>query len=157
MKRIFITGMSGTGKTSVIEALHSCGCAAIDTDYDGWRELSSLDGEPEWVLREDRLYELLSKPVTSPLFIAGCSSNQGKFYEFFDYKVLFSAPLEVMLARVARRTSNPYGKTDEERADICWNLKHIEPLLRKSADLEINSSTMSVSEIADYLLELASS
>jgi shikimate kinase len=147
--------MSGTGKTSVIEALRSRGLTALDTDYDDWCELSTLNGESEWLLREERLYDLLAKPLTSPLFIAGCCSNQGKFYPFFDCKILFSAPLEVMLDRVAQRTTNPYGKTEKERAEICRNFEHIQPLLRKSADLEIDSTAMSVSEITEFLAELA--
>ena len=156
MKRIFITGMSGTGKTSVIEALHSRGFTAIDTDYDDWCVLSTLNGESEWLLREDRLHELLSQPLNSPLFISGCRSNQGKFYKFFDHKILFSAPLEIILERVACRTSNPYGKNEKERAEICWNFEHIQPLLKKSVDLEINSAEKSVDEIAEFLTELAS-
>jgi shikimate kinase len=157
MKRIFITGMSGTGKTSVIEALRSRGFTAIDTDYDDWCELSTFNEGAGWLLREDRLYELLTIPLNSSLFISGCSSNQGKFYKFFDYKILFSAPLEVILDRVAQRTSNPYGKSEKERAEICWNFEHIQPLLKKSADFEIDSGAMSVSEITDFLTELASS
>ncbi len=157
MKRIFITGMSGTGKTSVIEALRARGFTAIDTDYDNWCEFSILNGESEWLLREDRLHELLSMPLHSSLFISGCCSNQGKFYKYFDYKILFSAPLEVIFNRVAHRTSNPYGNNEKERAEIRWNFEHIQPLLKESTDLEIDSAAMSVSEITEFLVELASS
>jgi shikimate kinase len=157
MKRIFITGMSGTGKTSVIEMLCSRGFTAIDTDYDGWCAPSDRNGETEWLLREDKLSDLLNRPSTSPLFVAGCRSNQSKFYKFFDCRVLLAAPLEIMLARVAERTSNPYGKTDQQRAEIRWNFEHIEPLLRQSTDLEIDSSKLSVCAIADHLSALVSS
>ena len=157
MKRIFITGMSGTGKTSVVEALRSRGFTAIDSDYDNWREFSTVNGESEWLLREDKMYELLATSSNAPLFIAGCSSNQGKFYPFFDYKILFSAPLEIMLDRVAQRTSNPYGKSETERNEIRWNFEHIQPLLKKSADLEIDSTAMNVVEITDFLSNLVSS
>ena len=155
MKRIFITGMSGTGKTSVIEALRFRGFTAVDTDYDSWCELATFNGESEWLLREERLNELLTVPLNSPLFVSGCCSNQGKFYKLFDHKILFSAPLEVILDRVAHRTSNPYGQNEKERAEIRWNSEYIQPLLRKSADLEIDSAAMSVSEITEFLTELA--
>ena len=39
MKRVFLTGMSGTGKSAVISELAARGYKAIDTDYDGWSEL----------------------------------------------------------------------------------------------------------------------
>jgi dephospho-CoA kinase len=156
MKRIFITGMSGTGKSSVIEELRSRGFTAIDTDYDDWCELAILNGESERVWREDRMRHLLTTPLTSPLFVSGCYSNQRNFYPYFDAKVLFSAPLEVMLERVMTRSSNPYGRSDEDRAAIRQNYKQVQPLLKKSADFEIDSSVMDVNEIADFLVQLAS-
>lgn len=155
MRRIFITGMSGTGKSSVIEALSSRGFTAIDTDYDDWCELSVIDGVSELVWREARMHKLLAKPLTFPLFVSGCRSNQGKFYRFFDYKILFSAPLEVILERVAARSTNPYGKSEQDRAEICHNFAGIQPLLQKSADFEIDTTTMRVDEIADFLVGLA--
>jgi dephospho-CoA kinase len=155
MKCIFITGMSGTGKSSVMEELQSRGFVAIDTDYDDWCELSLLDGEPEWLWREERMRALLAVPRTSPLFVSGCCDNQRKFYSYFDYKILFSAPLEVMLQRVSQRTSNPYGKTAAQQTEIRWNYEHIQPLLKQSADFELDSAQMSVNEMADFLAKLA--
>jgi predicted ATPase len=39
MRRVFLTGMSGTGKSAVISELSARGYKAIDTVYDGWSEL----------------------------------------------------------------------------------------------------------------------
>jgi RNase adaptor protein for sRNA GlmZ degradation len=157
MKRIFITGMSGTGKSSVIEVLKNRGFVAIDTDYDDWCEQTLMpnSGEVDWILRRERLEKLLKEPLISPLFVAGCRSNQRDFYHFFDYKVLFSAPLDVMLDRVTSRISNPYGHSEEERAEITNNFQQIQPLLKKSADIEIDTAVMSVKQIADFLVDLS--
>jgi shikimate kinase len=155
MKRILITGMSGTGKSSVVEFLRAHGFDAIDTDFDGWCESSIYNGEPDWIWREDWMHDLLRKPLASPLFVSGCAPNQGKFYEFFDAKVLLSAPLEVILERVASRSSNSYGKTAQDRDAICWNYRHIQPLLQRGADFELDSATRSVDEMAEFLIALA--
>jgi dephospho-CoA kinase len=155
MKRIYITGMSGTGKSSVIHRLYSRGFNAIDTDYDDWCQLSSSPAAPEKLLDEDKLHELLQAPLLSSLFISGCYSNQMKFYKFFDYIVLLSAPLSLMLKRVDQRGSNPYGKNETERQEIIQNFEDIQPLLRKNADVEIDTTTMVIDEITDKLIKLA--
>ena len=155
MKRIYITGMSGTGKSSVIERLQARGFTAIDTDYDDWCEVSISEGGYECILREDRLHELLKASSISSLFISGCSSNQTKFYKFFDHIVLFSASLEVILERTAQRSSNSYGKNEKERTEIIWNFEHIQPLLKKNANLEIDTAIMNIDEITDSLIKLA--
>src|ERR1700691_2617714 len=46
VKRVLLTGMSGTGKSSVIRALAALGYKAIDTD-EGWCELLP-DGRQRW-------------------------------------------------------------------------------------------------------------
>ncbi|MFB9993681.1 AAA family ATPase [Deinococcus oregonensis] len=158
MKRILITGMSGTGKSSVIEALAARGFAAIDTDSDEWCEWhTDIEGgtaEPDWVWRADRIGDLLSDARTPALFVSGCKSNQGQFYPYFDQIVLLSAPLEVMLERIAGRTNNPYGKTEAERRQIVQHLNWVEPLLRARATLELETSRLSVAELADQLAAL---
>lgn len=157
MKRIFITGMSGTGKSSVLEELRQRGFEAIDTDYDDWCEeaIDPNTGESDWVWREERMRNLLTAPLKTALFVSGCRTNQRNFYPFFDYKILFSAPLEVILKRVVKRSSNPYGQSEEERAEIAMNFGQVQPLLKAMADFEIDSSVMSVNEMADFLTTLA--
>lgn len=160
MKRILITGMSGTGKSSVVGALAARGYTAIDTDSDEWCEwrMVSLAGEPpepDWVWREERMADLLAAPRETSLFVCGCKSNQGQFYDRFDHIVLLTARPEVMLGRIEARTNNPYGKSGAERALILGHLAHVEPLLRKRADVEVDTSALSVAEVADRLEALA--
>jgi dephospho-CoA kinase len=156
MKRILITGMSGTGKSSVIEELNRRGYPARDLDSDEWCEWKTdVDGNPERLWREDKVQALLEKEFDKPLFVSGCESNQGKFYPQFDYVVLLSASLEVLLERVSKRTNNPYGKRDEERKEIIHNTEVIEPLLRSGCDLEINTSHFNIQQVADELIMLA--
>jgi energy-coupling factor transporter ATP-binding protein EcfA2 len=42
MKRILLTGMSGTGKSSVIRELAGLGYKAIDADSDEWSGMGAL-------------------------------------------------------------------------------------------------------------------
>ncbi|HKA26835.1 MAG TPA: hypothetical protein VKD88_05635 [Gaiellaceae bacterium] len=56
MKRVLLTGMSGTGKSSVVRELVARGYKAVDTD-DGWSEIQP-DGRQAW--REDAIRELLA-------------------------------------------------------------------------------------------------
>src|SRR5579862_3591619 len=114
MKRVLITGMSGTGKSSVIQALAAHGYKAVDTDY-GWSERGP-DGD--WVWREDRIERLLSTEDSDILFLSGCATNQGKFYPQFNHIILLSAPAAVLLERLDNRTTNTYGKTPEELDQI---------------------------------------
>ena len=111
-----MTGMSGTGKSSALAELGQRGFRVVDTDHPGWREyreyVDSSDEvrRGEWLWVEERITGLLDSDVGRSLFIAGGVRNQAKFYDRFDAVVLLSAPADVILDRVARRTTNYYGK-----------------------------------------------
>jgi dephospho-CoA kinase len=149
--RVLVTGMSGTGKSTVLAELARRGFRAVDTDEPGWSVWS--DEEDGWVWREEPMAELLAGSGDAPLFVSGCVSNQGRFYDRFDAIVLLSVPLEVALDRVAARTTNDYGKSRAERDLISGHFQTVEPLLRATATHELDG-TRAVEEIVGELLAL---
>jgi hypothetical protein len=134
--------MSGTGKSTALAELGRRGFRVVDTDLPGWSEWIPAEGsaEGEWLWREDRIAELLASEDERTLYVSGCVSNQGKFYDRFDAIVLLSAPAEVILDRVEDRTTNDYGKAPEERDLVLSHLAWVEPLLRETCTHEIDAS-----------------
>src|SRR5262245_44953109 len=119
--------MSGTGKSVALAELAKRGFEVVDTDDDGWSTWSSADGGYVW--REERIAELLARDVGPTLYVSGTVSNQGRFYPDFDAVVLLTAPADVLLRRIATRTTNDYGKSSEERDLILRHVAEVEPLL----------------------------
>jgi dephospho-CoA kinase len=132
---VLVTGMSGTGKSTVLAELGRRGHRVVDTDVGGWIDESGP--EPLW--HEDRIAALLDEDSDGALFVAGCVANQGRFYPRFDAVVLLSAPADVILDRVAARVTNDFGKSNEEREKILDDLSWVEPLLRAGATAEIDT------------------
>ena len=142
MRRVLVTGMSGTGKSTALAELGRRGFRVVETDVGGWSEwISARDGaEGEWLWREDRIAELLASEDERTLYVSGCVANQGKFHDRFDAVVLLSTPAEVILDRVENRTTNEYGKGPGERELIVSHLGWVEPLLRATCTHEIDAS-----------------
>jgi shikimate kinase len=140
MKRVLLTGMSGTGKSTVISKLAELGYKAVDSDYGGYTVEVDSEAGRERVWREDRIQELLSAEDAEVLFISGTSRNQVQFYAQFDHIVLLSAPPDVLVHRLANRTNNPYGKAPTELAETLRLLTTVESLLRRRATLEIDTT-----------------
>jgi shikimate kinase len=139
--------MSGVGKTTVLEELRRRGHFAVDTDYDGWQK----DGGG-W--DERRMDVLLARH--SEVIVSGTVENQGRFYDRFDHVVLLSAPLDVLIERVSRRTNNPYGRTPEQQSEIAHYVETVEPLLRQGATVELDGQ-QPVAGLADAIEQLVRS
>jgi hypothetical protein len=152
--------MSGTGKSSVIQDLTAQGYKAIDTDWDPeWEQLNGTTyegiAETDWVWREDRIMSLLAVEDAEKLFLSACVPNQGKFYGRFDHIVLLSASDPMTRERLASRTNNSYGKSGDEITDVLGFKATVEPMLRRVASLEIDTTIIPVSEVTAKVLALA--
>lgn len=139
MSRVLVTGMSGVGKSTLLQGLASGGHTVVDTDYDGW---VLQDGQWD----EPRMHKLLEHE--GRIVVSGTVENQVKFYGYFDHVVLLSAPLQTLLERVAARNSNPYGTRAEDREEIAGYFATVEPLLRHGATLELDGRADPVSLVS---------
>lgn len=162
MKRVLITGMSGTGKSSVIQELAVRGYEAYDLDTPEWSEW--IDADPsdaltptqgkDWVWREDRVRALLSKPEDGTLFISGCAENMEQLFDLIDTVILLSAPVATIMERLATRSPGSYGHVADERRKVTDLISTVEPLLRESADYEIDTRR-SIPDTVDEILRIA--
>jgi dephospho-CoA kinase len=147
--------MSGTGKSTLMAALAARGYNAIDLDTDEWSEWVSTPGEDpydppadeasvwrdrDWVWREDRVAHLLAREDVDVLFVSGTASNQGKFHPQFDHIILLSAPTSVLIERLSSRSTNTYGKDPNELGRVLQHVETVEPLLRRAASSEVDTS-----------------
>lgn len=162
MKRVLITGISGTGKSVLIEELQARGYKAVDADndeYSEWVEVendrdeygSTVEPGRDWVWREARIQALLSKEEADILFLSGCAANMGQFLPQFDQVVLLSVDEESTLERLATRTNNVYGKRPEEAKRVMELKESVEPILRKIAGYEIDTNQSMETIVAEVV------
>jgi hypothetical protein len=134
------------GKSAVVGELRQRGYQAFDADDHGFSEPRSHGA---WGWRVEVVRDLLSRCEDDLLFFAGCSEEQALFD--FDLRVLLTAPEPVIIERLQTRQSNSYGRGDGEMDRVLADLRSVEPLLRKNADLIIET-TVPVGDVADRVL-----
>lgn len=146
--RVLITGMSGVGKSTMVRELRARGFVAYDADDDGFSEPRE---HGRWGWRLDLVAPVLRQGGTGldPLFFAGCSEEQAELP--FDRRVLLTAPADVLMQRLKTRTTDGYGGSPEQRAQVLGDLREVEPLLRRSAHLVLDA-TEPVPVLADAVL-----
>jgi dephospho-CoA kinase len=144
--RVLLTGMSGVGKSTLVQELRRRGYRAYDADDHGFSE-PRADGR--WGWRADRVADLLAHEGDGLVFFAGCSEEQRALP--FDYRVLLTVPEPVLVERLRTRTRNTYGRDDAQLAQVLADLAEVEPLLRRSADLVLTTTAPPL-EVVDRLL-----
>ena len=160
--RVLLTGMSGTGKSTLTAELHRLGYRAVDLDTPTFSELvpapddklTGVGGGMDWVWNEAKVSALLDSASSDPLFVSGCAANQRLFRDRFDHVVLLTAPRAVIAARLVARTTNAYGKLPTEAARVLAQVDTVEPLLRRSADQVIDTDAP-LAAVLDRVLAIA--
>lgn len=136
---VWVTGMSGSGKSSVCKALKDLGYRAIDADLEGFsywvhRLTGEMATDPPypvpagwldeyaWRISTARVQQLASNPRSGITFLCGGVENEDEVRRYFDVVVCLVVDDESIVARLAKRTTNAFGKHPEELAAVlAWN------------------------------------
>lgn len=151
MKKIYITGVSGTGKTTVAKELEKRGLYAISIDEvenlcawvnkktgekDGGKN-TVLNGEfvdtHDWICDIEYLKKLLDTDVNIA-FVLGMAGNQEEFLHLFDKTLLLQCSPETFCKRIESRTDNDFGKDKQIQQQILDRYQpYAEEMLSKGA------------------------
>ena len=149
VRKILVTGMSGTGKSAALAALARRGFSVVETDTAPWSVWSEQAGGYVW--NEELVSRLLDREYETTLYVSGTVSNQGRFYPRFDAIVLLSAPADILLRRIGSRTTNDFGKSDDQRERILSDITAVQPLLRATCTHEIDATQSIVAVVAELV------
>lgn len=145
--KIYITGISGTGKTSLARALVTHGVNAVDLDsISHWENKETkevVEWEPgsdefmdshDWICDLVKLKEIISR--TENAVALGHTSNQEQYLPFFEKIFVLSCSPETITTRLNSRTDNDFGKHPADLARILnWQIGFQEWMVEKGASV----------------------
>ncbi len=147
MSLTYLTGISGTGKSSVLEQLSNRGFEAHGVDEEGYAvwvnkktdQVESFEeNDPNfnfhswyqnhrWVLSKKRISELkqLSDRIQKPVILAGLADDEHDALSLFDNIIYLPLDKPTLKKRIMSRTDNSFGKKPEEMSAIMlWLTKN---------------------------------
>jgi len=131
MALAWVTGVSGSGKSSVCEVLKLQGRAAYDGDWDGYsRWVDRRTGDsvlvpptrtPEgwldrfgWKVRPEAVEALAADVAGRTGYLCGGFENEDEVLHLFDRIVCLVIDETTLRRRLSTRTTNDFGKHPEE-------------------------------------------
>ncbi len=134
-KKIYITGVSGTGKSTLAKELQARGFFAIDIDaipgLCHWRNKETHERAEyyygigkdwlvahDWVFDPEKLKELFTQAQGKMIAVLGLTRNQEEYFHLFDHVFLLHCSPEVFLHRLDTRTENQFAKEKSEQEHI---------------------------------------
>jgi hypothetical protein len=168
MTAVQIAGCSGAGKTTIAAMLARRGLAAIDADDDPWlaRSVDAAGNvvaeEPEepdfawlsrhsWAWDPGRLDELIQAAAPATLYVCGGADNQHELAGRFTQVFLLEIDEPTMLARIAARPDNGWGRIGDTREFLRRKLPEMQDRLRAAGAIPIDAR-QPLDQVVDAIL-----
>lgn len=162
MSLTYITGISASGKSSVMRKLQELGFEAHGVDEEGYanwvdRETGETrtfhEDDPSsnihdwyqkhhWILSRDRIRELKdhSDRAGKTIILAEYADDEDNVRQLFDKVIYLAVDEDTIRERVNNRQDNHFGKTGEEMAAIVEWLDKNDEAYRKSGAYVIDAA-----------------
>ena len=156
MKVFYITGISGSGKSSVIEKLAEKGAFVIDADFvkgltywidkdtgeiSEWNPGMTNDWyrKHKYICDKEKLINLIKNSSKEIVVVAGLFNNRSQLWDLFDKVFLLQCKEETFLKRITDRTSHDFGKHVLEKENILSWYKNFEREVVEEGAVPINA------------------
>jgi broad-specificity NMP kinase len=165
--RYLITGVAGTGKSTLAKNLSKRGYAAYDTEEGFSYYIDKRTGErcaypkqpsQKWYDQHERVFDekvlmnLMKKHADDPLFIASITANQAKYYPQFDKIFLLTAPDGIITHRLGTRTNNYFGRHPLDLQRVIGRHQQFDDELKAIGAIPIDS-TQPIAKVAGEILK----
>jgi hypothetical protein len=177
MGLVYLTGVSGAGKSACLAELRRRGLTALGTDEDelcAFHELSTgrvvkpVLGEwrspawqatHSWSMVGSRVEDLARSARDRLVFLCGAAHNDREFWSVFEKVLLLWVDEDTLLQRVAARAASPddhdFGRSTEQlQAILAWRVpKQLGDLALGAVRIDANRS---LTEVVDEVVACAS-
>jgi len=173
MPLIYITGISGSGKSTVLEELSKRGLEAHGVDEEGYADwIDRQTGEailfPEdeqsldihdwykkhrWILSLNRISELKKRSDQDgkQIILAGSAEGESTVRHLFNKVIYLAVDEPTLKRRIAARENNLFGKHPDEMAEILQWLKGNDEKYHKS-DAYVIDANQPLNEVVSEVL-----
>lgn len=153
MNKIYITGVSGTGKTTIAKLLNDRGvksfsidevpnlCQWINkatgnvVDYEAKLDREFIDTH-DWVCDAKLLKELIGQEGV--VVVLGLAENQNDFISIFDKVILLQCKPETFIKRILERKDNVFGQDKTAQEYLLNTYQKFENDMLKNGAMPIN-------------------
>jgi broad-specificity NMP kinase len=166
---IYVTGVPGAGKSTVRGELRRLGKAVLGVDEDHIGAFHTVSGQiieardaiddplwrrrHEWRIVADRHDAILEAKQPVTVYLCGSAANEGDVWPRFTTVVALLIDNDTLRQRLATRTGNNFGKSEDELAlALSWNENYESAMLRCGA--LVVDATGPVAAVVEELISL---
>lgn len=166
MKIFFITGIPGSGKSTVVGKLAEKGVFSIDADsvrgltywidketgeICGWSPGMTKDWykKHQYICDKKKLVNLIKNSPKEIVVVAGLFNNRSELRDLFDEVFLLQCKEETFLKRIKERENHDFGKHILEKENILSWYKNFEKEVLEEGAIPINADRPLVDVVDD--------
>jgi broad-specificity NMP kinase len=168
MKKIYITSIAGTGKSTLAKVLKERGFDSIDVDHvqglcswfnnETGKKVFNDSPNNKFIDEHDyrcdiSMLENLMQKSSEHVFVFGSVGDNSDFIPLFDTLVLLQCEPKTLIQRLKNRDTNPFGKETEVQNRMLEWKKVFDKLMLQAGAISI-STEQDIETVADEVLKL---